>query len=541
MRYSKICTALAVTGVLLASCTKNFQELNTTPDKPTTTTIEPLMNHVISTLFLGWQEQASAHNDWYYPASQLGGITSGSGYVLASAVNEIWTDYYNTLENINAIQDKINAYNDTATDKAVMDNIQAILYILKSYKTIRVSDEFGDVPYFDAGKAYTGDIQYYRPKYDDQKDIYLDCLKNLQWAAEHLHTDAGAVTPAGNAYASLGNFDTFFKGDLVQWQRFANSLRLRNAMQIVEKDPDDALPVIKDVVGGNLPLVTDGLNNTGDVGMWPAQLSAYEIDSRTWSFNSHKFERMTTTFWNMVSSGPSASNIFDPRTYLFCETNQAGKWAPYQIGSAASDATNPYDYVRDKDYTDKNDCVFSPFNYDLVRDEFYIPELIFTAAESHFLKAEAYARGLGVAKNMSSAETEYYAGIRSSVSFWYQIAHNTSTSVDDWASRAPATPTSAEMTKFLANPKVVFSGSDDDKLNKIYAQEWLSFFREPWLAFNLWRRTGRTPRDGNPSAYATFYRIPYPNSESINNTVNFRAEVSKMGSNGTGVKVWWMK
>ena len=39
------------------SFTKNFQELNTIPSQPATTTIAPLMNGVISTFILQWQEQ----------------------------------------------------------------------------------------------------------------------------------------------------------------------------------------------------------------------------------------------------------------------------------------------------------------------------------------------------------------------------------------------------------------------------------------------------------------------------------------------------
>ena len=97
------------------------------------------------------------------------------------------------------------------------------------------------------------------------------------------------------------------------------------------------------------------------------------------------------------------------------------------------------------------------------------------------------------------------------------------------------------MDTFFGNAKVAFTGTDDDKLNKIYAQEWLSYFREPWLAFNLWRRTGRTPRDGNPTAYVNFNRLPYPNIEAIDNTDNYNAQISKIGSNGSDVKVWWMK
>lgn len=531
--------AVGVSSLLLFSCTKNFQQINTNPSQPSTTTIQPLINNVISTLFLTGQEQASADNDWEYPTTQLGGITSSSGYVLANAALEIWNDYFGTLQNINAAQDIINA----TKDKQSMNNIQAILYILKAYKTFHIVNQMGDIPYFDAGKAYTGNIQYYRPKFDDQKDIYLDCLKNLDWASKNIVLDASAKTPDGNSYVSMGNFDTFFGGNMVQWQKFANSLLLRGAMQIVEVDPADADPIIANVVGNNLPVITDGLNNTGDVGMWPAQLNNYNLWIPFWSFNSHKFERMTTTFWNMVSDGPDSANIFDPRAYLFVETNQAGQWAPYTIGSGVSDPANPYQGSRRTDPGNKDGCIFSPFNFYLICDESYIPEVLFSAAEVHFLKAEAYLRGLGVPQNESAAETEYYAGITSSVNFWYDIAHNTNTSYDDWATVAPISPTQAQMTAFFANPKVAFAGTDAQKLNLIYAQEWLSFFRQPWLAWNLWRRTMSTPRDPNAniSAYATFYRIPYPTQESVNNSVNYQAQMTKMGGNGTNIKMWWMK
>ena len=49
------------------------------------------------------------------------------------------------------------------------------------------------------------------------------------------------------------------------WLEFANSLRLRYAIQMYEKDPTDAAPIVQDVIGNNLPVIKDG----EDVGMWP--------------------------------------------------------------------------------------------------------------------------------------------------------------------------------------------------------------------------------------------------------------------------------
>jgi hypothetical protein len=246
--------------------------------------------------------------------------------------------------------------------------------------------------------------------------------------------------------------------------------------------------------------------------------------------------------WNMVADDTTPASIFDPRALLFTETNQAGHYVPYVIGTSTGDATNAY--ISGTDPTMKNNCLYSPVNWYLIRDEQYIPEPILTEAEVHFLKAEAYARGLGVTQNIATAQTEYQAGITSSVNFWYNIAANTNTPSDPWAPVAPAPPTNGQMAAMFANPKVAFTGSASDALTKIYAQEWLSYFRQPWLAFNLWRRTFQTPFDPNShpsSTYTTFYKLPYAQDEAVNNKDNFDAEIGKNGGNNTNVKVWWMK
>ncbi|HEY6082863.1 MAG TPA: SusD/RagB family nutrient-binding outer membrane lipoprotein, partial [Chitinophagaceae bacterium] len=390
MTYSKKIYLLLLFGLYFcsSSCTKNFQQLNATHNAPSATTIPPLINGIISSLFLGGQEQASIHFDYYYPITQLAAESSPSGYVFSNGINDIWNNYYSNLQNMNLAQDKINE----VTDKQSMNNIQAVLYILRAYKTFRVTDQFGDIPYFNAGKAYTGSVANFRVSYDSQKLIYDSLLNNLTWAVNNINTSANPVTASGTPYETLGSFDTFFGGDMTKWLKFANSLRLRYAMQMVEKNPAGAALIVQDALSGKAPLIGDG----EDVGMWPKQLGGYDLWVRWWSISSGGtgFARMSSTFWNMVSDGPDSADIFDPRAYLFVETNAAGKWAPYIIGSNLPDNVNAY--ISSTDPTNKNNCAFSLFNWYLVRDEWYIPELMMTAAEVHFLKAEAYARGIGV-------------------------------------------------------------------------------------------------------------------------------------------------
>jgi hypothetical protein len=536
MTHSKNKVVFLVFGVLVfASCTKNFKQLNTTPNAPTNTAIAPLMTNIMSTLFLQWQEQASIHNDYYYEATQLAAETSVSGYVLSNGVNSIWDDYYNTLQNLNLVQDKINA----VSDKASMVNIQAILYTLRAYKTFRITDQFGDIPYFKAGLTYTGNTDAYRPPYDPQQVIYDSLLNNLTWAVHNMNLNSGAVTPSGDPVDSLGSADVLFDGNLTEWLKFANSLRLRYAMQMVEKDPATASPIIADCLSGTYPLIDSG----NDVGMWPKSLGGYDLQSRWWSFSSGGtgFVRISSTMWNLLADDTSAASVFDPRAWLFTTTNQAGQYVPYIIGTSTGDAVNAYYSATDP--TQKNNCLYSPLNWYLVRDEWYIPELVMTSAEVDFLAAEAYARGLGVTQSIPTAQAAYLEGITSSVNFWYNVAANTNDPTEDWASAMPGPPGDVQWAAFLSNPKVAFTGTQADAVSKIYAQEWLSFFRQPWLAFNLWRRTSATPVDpkSNPSStLSTFYRLPYAQDEAVNNAVNYEAEIAKLNGNNSNVKVWWM-
>jgi hypothetical protein len=518
---------LCLVTILSSSCTKNFQDINTTPGLPSDITIGPLVNGVESTLPLRGQEQVSVHNDWYYPVTQLAATSGSSGYVLANGASDIWNDYYSALQNLNLALDKINASKGDVQD---LNNTRAIVYILRAYKTFRVTDQFGDIPYFDAGKAYSGDASKYRPKYDAQQTIYDSLLTDLKWAVTNINTSISV---------SISSSDVLFGGNMSKWQAFANSLRLRHAMQMVEKDASTATAILSDVLSGSAPLIADG----ADVGLSPTLLPNGDKNwVRPWSFSSHKFVRISSTFWSMMADGTTTASIFDPRALLFAETNQAGAWAPYVIGSNASDNANPYNTgVRDVTINDKDNSLFSSFNYYLIRDQYYIPEFIMNSSEVHFLKAEAYERGLGVTQSSATAQAEYVAGITASVNFWYNIAHNTNTTNDDWAAVAPPPPTTAQMDALLANPKVALTGVAASDLNKIYAQEWVDAFRQPWLAFNLWRRTGSTPTIGIPTAYANFYRLPYPQIESVNNTDNYNTQISKIGSNTSAVKVWWMK
>ncbi|MBK8566463.1 MAG: SusD/RagB family nutrient-binding outer membrane lipoprotein [Saprospiraceae bacterium] len=512
-----------------ASCTKDFEEMNRNPFSPTQTDIGPLFNTVVESLRLGWNEQFYLHNETLYGITQQAAKTGVGFDNITIGTEEAWASYYKALAHIREIERRLD---EMDTEPEALNNVRAQLKVLLAYKTFRLTDLFGDIPFTDAGRGFES-LDFARPKFDDQESIYKFLLGELKWVEDNINTIPNPTTPNGTAYVSFGNFDTFLGGDMVRWRKFANSLRLRHAIRMVEKDPDFATPILKDIIENNLPVIKPG----EEVIMRPGQQS-WVNEGVNWSFAEHNKLRMGSNVWHQLSENDNkdGSGIFDPRARIFFETNNAKEWAPYpQLPDASTPAEGgiPYELHRDFNFDIKGSaCLYSPFNYYLIRDTSFVPEIIMTGAEVHFIKAEAYLRGLGVAANIAEAENNGNDGLVASLKFWQGLVVGSPI----WANKPPIL-TDGQIFQAAAHPRLSFFNSTD-KLQHLYNQQWLDAFRQPWEAYALWRRTGATPREGNPPAY---YRFSYPPSEATNNPVNWAEQVAKMGEDSPAVKVWWMK
>jgi hypothetical protein len=512
-----------------ASCRKDFEEVNTNPFNPTQTSMEALFNGILASLQLGWSEQFYLHNETLYDLTQQGALISHAWPNIRIGVDEVWDNYYTTLRNVRALEERFDQY---AGSQEELDNVRAMLKIVLAYKTFKVTDLFGDMPFFDAGRGGQA-TEFLRPKYDRQEDIYKFLLSELEWADAHIHLEPN--TPGGAAYYSFRQFDTVLKSDLTKWRRWANSMRLRYGMRVAEKDPALAEQTIRKVLENKRPVVENGQ----DICLWPRDLGV-QFNSHQWSFQEHKGMRMGTTMWHQLSVHDSTdgSGIIDPRAYVFFETNNKNQWRAFPNVPGLNPPLEggiPYNGGRDFNYDVKGAaCMFSPYNYYLVRDEYDVPEILLTAAEVHFLKAEASKRGIGTNQDDFNADAEYAEGIKASIKFWYSVVNRT----QRWTENKPETPTDGQIYQYIYNPKVSFAGNGF-KLDLIYTQAWIDMFRQPWEAYALARRTGKTPREGDP---LTYNRFPYPATEAEYNQVNWQAQLQQMG--GVDVKetkVWWMQ
>ncbi|MEJ0103585.1 MAG: SusD/RagB family nutrient-binding outer membrane lipoprotein [Bacteroidota bacterium] len=523
--------AVLVLSMFFLSCTKDFEEINQTPDKINVeqVTVAGLFNGIAKdatagsgalniTLLLDYTNQQAVQNV-FTPYINYG----GSG---------LWNAYYPVLYDYKKLQKLI----DENPVKNSYANVKYMADILMASKTLQMLDFYGDIPYSSASLADSGS-QFRHPVYDKQADVYKSVLADLKAAADGIIVD-------GSGQTSLGNSESFLGSDYAAWVRFANALRLRYAVRLYDKEQSLASDIINDIIGGNKPLPENqnpAALQKNNFGLWPSLVSPAIINGdfyRGFAENSISQLRLSTNVWAQVSSNNNTdgSGIFDPRTVIWFAPNNAGLWVAQPQDHSQAESGDPYpdNETRPAIGTDPGNK-FAAFNIDLVISYRTLPLVfIITEADVYFLKAEIYQRGLGVAKDPAAAKTAYEAGIKSSVDFWYSIQLDKLTQ--------PPAPTDAEMSAFLAVPSVAYDGSNDaDALKKIATQAWLATLWEPAESWAIARRTGLTPKDPGYTPAVRVNKIPYPDDERTNNNANWQLATGGASPDQQAIgKVYWM-
>lgn len=537
MKFRYILFILA-TVALLSSCRKDFDEIDTNPQGFTTAGDGPLFNGIIKSLLPTWNEQFYISNEILYARTQQAALTKAAWGNFTLGTEDMWSDYYKTLPAIRELEKRFATY----PESAATNNMKAMLMIVKAFKTFKLTDIFGDMPYSKAGYGYQNLDELY-PPYDSQRDIYLSLLDDLAWAADNINDTAVIEEPL----TTFVRFDKLFNGRTDMWRKFANSLRLRYAMRMVEKEPAIASAILGEVIGNNLPVLYgyDFISPVLESAcIWPGA-NGFSNESVSWSFREHNGLRMGSTIWQQFSAtdDPAGSGIFDPRAYIFFEGDQNEQWIPYpQVPEANTPSSQgiPYGAHRDDNgnYHIKNNVNYSPFNFFIIADEDNMPVILMTGAEVHFIKAEAYLRGLGVPADPAAADIEYMNGINASIEWWMDLSERLRLPISGVKFTDKVTiPENLSAASVLMKFGSWNATSEDEKLRFIRIQRWIDAFRQPGEAYAEVRRTGMIP---GPAPVTKHYRMPYPPSENQYNPSNMREAINNQGGDDPTVKLWWI-
>ena len=554
-----------VAALFLVSCDRGFEEMNKNPMSPTGTDIGPMFNGVVSTLRWNSNEQFYLWNEIFYPETELGALTSEAWGNYSIGVDAVWNDYYLALANIHDIDKRLDEMCEKTGDNEIDDKVRAQLIVLEAYKTFKVTDMFGDIPYSEAGYIWYDTEANRKPKYDSQESIYKTVLAELVWAREILNGGA-ATTSLGNQYYSLGAYDVMYHNDYNKWGKIANSLILRHGLRMRDKDPGFADTLLQTAY--NQPAIDDYYySGNGAFALWPQYLGN-TFGDEGWSFREHKNLRMgETVFAQMSKPTDSVDNeIFDPRVYIFFDTNNKtadypeGAWRAYpqlKDANTPTEGGSPYSSARDKNYGFKGPaCLYSPFNFYLIRDHVFVPQIMISPAEVCFIKAEMMIKGIVPGGIGMMTDEMIRKGIEHSFLMWLQlpiygteatykyIYQDLQKILDDGDLYSISYAYASKVFNEMVYNNLDFAYSEEAYLEFIYQQRWLDLFRQANEAWNLTRRTkdtgATTPTTIDHQKLVT-YRLPYPQSEVTYNYDNYNEQVKTMSHGDTReTKVWWM-
>jgi hypothetical protein len=452
--------------------------------------------------------------------------------------------YFSTYKEVPAIGDKFYSFNGTEADfnayytvrlnllKQLEDAIQdpalsnerAMVRILRAYTYHQLTDIAGDIPYFDAVKGDEEGIL--APKYDTQRDIYLDLFKELDEAAT-------ALDPANS---NFGSADLFYQGDVTKWKKFAYTLMLRLGMRLTIVEPELAETWVKKAIEGGVMLSDDDMakiqyaNVSGGMNLkiQNSWLNGNYLNPQ--DPDNVEGGKYAATFLNKLKS------TNDPRLPVISvvwqkpagETQYVANNDPaVQRGMISGSLnTKPGDFDT---YSEPSPLVLNVA----------APIIIMGPAESYLLLAEAALRGWYTGM---TAEEAYNLGVKAGMTQWAQ-----------WTAVAPSNNiiSQQQIDDYLAANPYLSGGSFEDQFKQINEQKWLSMFGDDYEVYANWRRTGYPELmpvnyPGNVTGGKMFRRFSIPISENLTNQANYLEALQRQGfSESTGdnllTRVWWDK
>jgi hypothetical protein len=505
------CLLLSVLFVTLlqGACTTDFDTINTDPLRGKD--IAPGQQLTAAAYYLNGGREAGYPNLFLFqPAVQyVSGaedMRAGSKYIRDDFSNDrIWEIFYG--KSIKQLTDLIARCGKDAS----LVNYVAAARILKAYIFSIITDAYGDVPYSEAGMAYYGKV--YTPAYDRQQDIYQGLFHEL----------ADAVTQFDPAQQAIDN-DIIYQGNIDQWKRLANSLRLRLGMRLTRIDAATARSQVQAAIAAGV--MQDSKDN-----FLVIHENATYPDLRGNGYAQALLEEQTylrtigcSTFVNYLKREK------DPRLgALFVNRDEKGKditalthYLPIAPGLYWWDERADYTAPDGTRVPHNNKyCVISPPFYQL-----QAPFLHIGYAEVQFLLAEAAVRGW----YNGNANTHYQQGIRAAMQ-----------QLEIYPGMEPVSRQLVD-TFVAAHPLNAARA-----LEEINLQKWVALFPNGYEAFANQRRSGwpvlapitdigkESETGGRP-----FRRLFYPSTEAYTNTQHYQEALDRMGGKDDWLRhVWW--
>jgi hypothetical protein len=476
----KIYILIIILLPLFTACTDQFEDYNEDKKNPAAVSGEALfsnaqkelIDHICSTnvnrnIFKLWAQ--------YWTETTY---TDEANYDLTTrniADNNFRYYYREILKDLLEAETVITAtdYTNDPSPK-IKENKLLVIQLLRAYTYQQLVDIFGAVPYTEALN-----IENVYPAYDAGDFIYKDLIEKVDAAVRGL--DAGS--------ACFGSADLFYKGDVGQWIKFGNSLKVKLGIHLSDCDPALAASTILSGVNG-------GVFESGADDALFAYLTASPnfnpIYADVIASGRHDFIPANTLVDIM-------NGLEDPRRQAYFTLMYEGTDSARYVGGRYG-VTSPYG-----SNSHITDAISAPD----------FKGILFTYSEIQFYLAEAAAKGISLP---STAEEYYSEAIRASFEFWGIPG------VDD----------------YLAKPEVAYSQANWKE--RIALQQWLSFYTRGLEGYTTYRRLDYprfniAPLIREESEIPT--RFTFPVNEQTLNDASYKAASQLIGGDLLTTKIFW--
>ena len=398
----------------------------------------------------------------------------------------------------------------------------ALAQILKISAWHKATDMFGPIPYKEAGKGLI------TVPYDSQEEVYKAMFKELSDAIEVLTKYADN----GNSKL-LPNADAVYAGDVHKWVVYANSLMLRLAMRVYYADA--AL---------SKKYALQAVNHSYGV------MKTKDDEAKMERGASLEFKNNLDVLINQYNECRMGSSMLaylggyqDPRLPKYFNTSTVSQAVTVGTYGKYSGVPTGHDVSSNDAFRDSSRPAITSTT----------PTYWMRASEVYFLLAEAALHGFAVG---GTAESLYEKGIEMS----FEENGIASSEVADYMSSG-LKPSAYSF--HLTNPGVnvdvpavteatiAWSGTDEEKLEKIMIQKWIALYPNGQEAWTEYRRTGYPKLHSVVTNYSNGeidsevgirrMRFPTNKSTSAEDIANLESarKLLRGGLDKAGTRLWW--
>ncbi|RDC57835.1 SusD/RagB family nutrient-binding outer membrane lipoprotein [Pedobacter chinensis] len=464
-----------LSSLLLASCGKELDKVNINPNATENAQPDYLLTAAIKNTTDAYWGTTNNMNSSLLFAQHWAKVqyTEEDRFIYSnSSFTALWSTLYS--QSITGFNKIIEIGNNTDNP-----NYKGVALTLRSWSFLLLTDAYGDIPYSQAGKLN----EFITPAYDKQKDVYFGLLEDLKAAKT-------ALDPAGKAIAG----DNIYNGNITKWKKFANSLRLRIALRIADREPAKAKQVLDEIKSDGDLYISD---NT-EIAQLIYQISPQQNPVSA-QFDTRDDYRISKTIVDKLFS------LNDPRLPVYASKTQTATPEEYvglPNGLTNSEASN-LGFAK----TSK------PGTYFLAAQS---PAVIFSYAELLFDRAEAAARGL----TTEDAADLYQQGITASLKQF---------GISD-----------TQIATYLTQASVQYNASNYKK--SIGEQKWIALFGQGLEAWTERRRLDYPQLTASVNTVLNGQipvRFIYPGTEQSLNGQSYKNAVASQGADLLTTRLWF--